>query len=74
MKTFFFFIHALAQSNAIQFRADETLPLEQQTSPDYTTYVLILIGIIFVGYFIVTKRRITWSRLFVTTACTSRHP
>lgn len=57
MKTFFFFIHALAQSNAIQFRADEPLPLEQQTSPDYTTYVLILIGIIFVGYFIVTKRR-----------------
>ena len=24
MKTFFFFIHALAQSNAIQFRADGT--------------------------------------------------
>ncbi|MDO4789480.1 MAG: DUF1266 domain-containing protein [Porphyromonas sp.] len=57
MKALFLSLQAFAQSDTIPTGMSETLPTETQTSPDYTTYVLILIGIIFVGYFFVSRRR-----------------
>lgn len=57
MKPLLLSLQALAQSDTIPSGIGETLPVESPASPNYTTYVLILIGIVFVGYFFVSRRR-----------------